>query len=105
MSALPKCERNRHRIDPDTRPPRRLIPVPVELTMMETTNRNRELIADFAAQRTRLCKAKMMRVGWFAAAHDARLRGHKFAVVLVAQANSLAHRERAAGAGFCSGGR
>ena len=105
MSALPKCKRNRHRINPDTRPPRRLVPVPVEFTMMETTNRDRVLIADFAAQCTRLCKAKMMRVGRFAAAYQARLRGHKFAVVLVAQANSLAHRERAAGAGFRSGDR
>ena len=36
--------------------------------MMETTNRNRELIADLAPQRTRLCEAKMMRIGGRAAA-------------------------------------
>jgi hypothetical protein len=62
MSALPKRECNRHRIDPDTRPPRCLIPVPVKLAMMKATYRDRVLIADLAAQRARLGKAKMMRV-------------------------------------------
>ena len=78
--------------------------MPVKLAMMEATNRNRELIADLAAQRTRLRKAKMMRIGWFAAAHHTRLLGHKFAVVLIAQANGLTHREGAAGAGLFGGG-
>jgi len=45
--------------------------MPVKLAMMKATNRDRVLIADFAAQRARLGKAKMMRIGWFAAAHHA----------------------------------
>jgi hypothetical protein len=65
VCASPKRERNRHGIDLDTRPPCRLITVPVKLAMMKATNRNRELIADFAAQRSRLRKAKMMRIGRF----------------------------------------
>jgi hypothetical protein len=57
--------------------------------MMKATNRDRVLIADFAAQRARLGKAKMMRIGWFAAAHHARPLGHELEVVLIAQAKGL----------------
>jgi hypothetical protein len=70
----------------------------VKLAMMEAANRNRELIADLAAQRTRLGKTKMMRIGWFAVAHNPRLLGHKFEVVLIAQAHGLARRADTAGA-------
>jgi hypothetical protein len=48
MCASPKRERNRHGIDIETCPPRRLITLPVKLAMMKATHRNRELIADFA---------------------------------------------------------
>ena len=40
--------------------------MPVKLAMMKATNRNRVLIADFAAQRAWLRKAKMVRVGCWA---------------------------------------
>src|ERR1019366_7419226 len=89
MRASPKRERNRHRIDIETAPPRCLVTVPVKLAMMQATNRNSELIADFASQRARLCKTKMMRIGRFAAADDTCLLGHEFEVVLVAQANGF----------------
>jgi hypothetical protein len=49
----PKRERDRYRIELDPTPPCRLITVPVKLAMMEPANRNRELIADLAAQRPR----------------------------------------------------
>jgi hypothetical protein len=62
VCSLPKRERNRHRINIDPAPPCRLIAVPVKLAMMEATNRDRELVADLAAQRPRLRKAKMMRI-------------------------------------------
>jgi hypothetical protein len=84
MRVSPKLECNRHRIDIETTPPCPFVTVPVKLAMMQATNRNRELIADFAPQRTRLRKSKMMRIGRLAAAHDARLLGHEFEVVLVA---------------------
>jgi hypothetical protein len=103
MRASPKRARNRHRIDIASRPPCRLITLPVKFAMVKATNRNRELIADFASQRTRLRKAKMMRIGRLAAAHDARLLGHEFEVVLVAQANGFACREEADGASFLGG--
>jgi hypothetical protein len=70
VSASPKRERNRDGIDIETRPPSSLVTVPVKLAMMKATNRNRELIAHFASQRTRLRKVQMMRIGRFAAAHD-----------------------------------
>jgi hypothetical protein len=37
--------------------------MPVQFAMMKAANRNRELIAYFASQRTRLRKAKMVRIG------------------------------------------
>jgi hypothetical protein len=100
VCASPKGKRDRHGIDIDPLPPCRLITVPVKLAMVEATNRNRELVADLAAQSTRLRKAKMMWIRRFAAAHHARLLGYKFAVVLVAQADSLANKAGWAGAGF-----
>ena len=78
MGASPQRKRKRHWIDLETHPPRGLITMPVKLAMMKATNRNRVLVADFAAQRTRLRKAKMMRIGRFAAAHDARLLRNEF---------------------------
>ena len=92
MGALPKRKRNGHWINFEPRPPSCFVTLLVELTMMETTNRNRELIADFSSQRSRLGEAKMVRVRRLAAAHDARLLGHEFEVVLVAQPNGLAAR-------------
>jgi hypothetical protein len=54
VRAPPKRECYRYGIDFETRPPRRLVSVPVKLAVMKATNRNRELIADFASQRARL---------------------------------------------------
>jgi hypothetical protein len=79
--------------------------VPVQRAMMKATNRNRELIADLASERTRLRKAKMVRIGGFAATHHARQLGYEFEVVPVAQANGLARRREANGAGCLGGSR
>jgi len=103
VCASPEREGNRHGIDFEARPPCRPITVSVNLSMMKATNRHRELIADFAAQRPRLRKAKMMCIRGLAATHDAWLLGHEFEVVLVAQANGLARRADAAAASFVSG--
>jgi hypothetical protein len=82
VCALPKRQGDRNGIDVDPIPPCRFITMPVKFAMVKSTNRYRELITDFAAQRTRLCEAKMVRIGGFAAAHQARLLGHEFAMVL-----------------------
>ena len=73
--------------------------MPVQLAVMDTANRNGELVADLAAERPRLGKAQMMGVGGGAAAHHAGLRGHELAMVLVAQPNGLGRH--AATAGLC----
>jgi hypothetical protein len=98
LCAPPKRERNRHGIDIESGPPGPFVAVPVKLAMMKATNRNRELIADLAPQRSRLREAKMVRIGGFAAAHEARLLGYEFEVVLVAQSNGLARRPHPDGA-------
>jgi hypothetical protein len=45
----------------------------VQLTMMATAKRYRELITDFKAQGPGLCKAQVMRIGWLAPADQAWL--------------------------------
>jgi hypothetical protein len=85
VCASPKRECNQHRIDLEAGPPCPFVTLPVELAMMQAAYRNRELIADFAPQRSRLHKAKMVRIGRLAAAHDAGLLGHELEVVLVAR--------------------
>jgi hypothetical protein len=44
-------------------------------TMMPATKRDRELIADLAAERARLSKSEVVRIGRLAAAHQTRLLG------------------------------
>jgi hypothetical protein len=55
----------------------------MNLTMVSATQRDRELVADLAAQRRRLGKAQMMGIGGTAAANQARLLGYRFDVVTV----------------------
>ena len=52
--------------------------------MVDTTKRNRELVADPPAQRPRLCKSQMVGVGRSASAQKARLRGHELQVSAIA---------------------
>ena len=59
--------------------------------------RGRVFVADLSSERAGLGKAKMVRVGRRAAAHDAGLAGHEFGMFLVAQANGLAHDAAADG--------
>ena len=51
---------------------------------MDPADRDRVLIADFAAERARLGEANMMRFGRHSTADDARLRGDELAVLLPA---------------------
>src|SRR6266566_2078140 len=50
----PKLKRDRYGIEVDPRPPVGLISMPVELSMMEATHRNGELVADLATKGPRL---------------------------------------------------
>src|SRR5262249_58986913 len=61
------------RIDPGRSPPGSLVAGAMDRAVMRAAQRDRELIAGPAAERTRLQVAKMMRVGWPAAADEAWL--------------------------------
>jgi hypothetical protein len=51
--------------------------------MMDTAQRHGEFIAGPAAERARLQVAKVMRIGWLAAADEARLLGDRARVLAI----------------------
>src|SRR3954467_9299011 len=55
--------------------------------MVDSADRDDELVAHTAPECTRLCKSEMMRIRRHAAAHETRLSQHESPVILVAQAN------------------
>src|SRR5437016_3373223 len=64
-------------------------------TMMPSTEGDRELIADLAAERARLGKSEVVGIGWLAAADEARLLGDVTQVFPVAIAARRSHRQGA----------
>ena len=71
--------------------------------MMRAAERDGEFVADLLCQPARLRKAQVVRVGWFAAADEAGLFGHKPQMLFVPQAFGLGQGQDAfvdAGAGF-----
>jgi len=63
--------------------------------MMSTAQRDRELVADLAAEGAGLRVANMMGIAGLAAAHEARLQAHEVPVLLVAIAPRLTESEHA----------
>jgi hypothetical protein len=63
--------------------------------MMPATEWHGKLVADFQANRSRLSKAQMMRIGWLPATDQAWLRGDESEMGLVPQALGLAKGELA----------
>src|SRR6266550_894193 len=59
----------------------------MQLSMMDSADRDDELVAHTAPECARLCKGEMMRIRRHAAAHEARLSQHESPVILIAQAN------------------
>src|SRR5439155_11960519 len=55
--------------------------------MVDSADRDDELVAHTTPECTRLCKGEMMRIRRHAAAHEARLSQHESPVILIAQAN------------------
>src|SRR6185436_3052580 len=55
--------------------------------MVDSADRDDELVAHSAPECTRLCKGEMMRIRRHAAAHEARLSQHESPVILIPQAN------------------
>ena len=62
----------------------------MQLAMMDSADRNGELVAHPSSECTRLCKREVMWIGWDAAAHKAGLSEHEPAVLLIAQPNRFA---------------
>ena len=62
LSLLPELQGERHRVDLVRMPPSSFVALSVELAMVDTTERNRELIADLAAEGAGLSKAEMVRI-------------------------------------------
>jgi hypothetical protein len=89
---LPEPERDWNRIDVEPAPPCSLITRVMQLAMVHSADRHDELVAHSASERAGLGKGEVMRIGWDAAAHKARLPQHEFPVVLIAHANRLAKR-------------
>ena len=80
---LPEFLRDRERINAQVIPPGGLVAGVVELPMMGATERYGELIAHLLAHGTRLHEAKVMRVGWGAAAEKAGLFADEEEMILV----------------------
>ena len=93
MGVFPKRPCDRQRFDAALRPPGLLITDLVKLTVMGTAKRDRELVTDFQANGSRLCKAQMMRVGRLPATDQTRLCRDELEVRLIAQALWLCDRE------------
>ena len=64
MGLLPKLAGDDQSIDLERFPPDCFIASLVQLSMVVAAERHREFIADFDAERPRLCKAEMMWVAW-----------------------------------------
>jgi len=73
MRSFPEASRDFQGIHPVTVPPRAFIAGLVQLPMMPAAKRDRELIAHFEANGSRLGKPQVMRIGRLPAADEARL--------------------------------
>ena len=71
---------------PDGLPPQRFVARAVEGAVVGAAERDRELIADLAAERPALGKAQVVRVAGLAAAHEAGPGGDELEVGVVAVA-------------------
>jgi hypothetical protein len=81
----PKVRRNGQWIDLLLFPPRTLIAASMELTVVQTADRDGEPVADFSSHRPLLGKLNLVGIRR-APADEARLDGHKFQVFAVARA-------------------
>ena len=93
MRFFPECPRGFQRIDFRAFPPGKFIAGLVQLSMMPTAKRYGELIAHLETNRSRLRKPQVMGIGRLPTTDEARLRGHKFQVCLVAQSFGFGNRE------------
>ena len=95
MRILPKLARNLERIDAGGLPPSPLVASAMSCTVMNTAERNRELIARLATKRPGLHEPQMMRIRGLTGAQEARLEGNVAKMLLIAVATWRANREHA----------
>ena len=73
MCLCPKLPGNFQRFDVEVLPPGDFIANLVQLSVMAATERDGELVADFQADGSRLCKTQVMRVTGLPSADEAGL--------------------------------
>src|SRR5438132_4163557 len=73
--------------------------------MVDSADRDDELVAHTTPECTRLCKGEMMRIRRHAAAHEARLSQHESPVILIAEANRFSQSTNCIAARLLFGGR
>jgi len=76
MCFKPEDTSRRAWIDTGPLPPGCFISAAMDFAMMSATKRNRELVADLAAERRRLGKPQVVGIGGAAPAHQTRLFGN-----------------------------
>jgi hypothetical protein len=91
----PQRRGNEVRVDAASVPPGGFTAAAVDLAVVDAAKRHRELVADFAAERSRLCGAQMMGIRGLPPTDQAGLRGDEFKVLLVADAARLADCQHA----------
>ena len=69
MGFKPERTGGRNRIYSRPPPPPRFIPAAMDLAMVRATERDRELVAHLACERSRLREPQVMRIGWAATAN------------------------------------
>jgi hypothetical protein len=89
MSPGPKASRNGQRIDLPLCPPGTLIALPVQFTVVQSTDRDGEPVADFPPHRPLFGKLDVVRIRWGSAADKTGLRGHELQMLAVALAHGL----------------
>jgi hypothetical protein len=86
VTVQPQGASQNSRVNAGLFPPFGFIASAVDFSMMAATQWNCVLIANFAAECTRLRKPQMMGVRWPATADQTRLLGNQFNVIPVANA-------------------
>ena len=88
MRPAPKTCRNGKGVDPLALPPDALVATTVQFAMVQSANRNGELVADLASHRPLLRELDVVGIRRGPSADETRLRRHKSQMVAV----SLAYR-------------
>jgi hypothetical protein len=86
---LPKPKRNRHRVDINPTPPYALVALPMKLTMMQATQRDRKLVRNPAAECTRLSIANVVSLAGLASANRTGLKRNESEMIFIARPAQL----------------